>query len=610
MNEQGSSQSSYFNLNAFDSVEEFVIEPDNTKHILILVPGTTDPVNISEDSSGTATKDYWDQPFLDGMRDLVSAHPRITKYWTDFSWTGDNQKEARVKAGKDLNSLVKMFTFNERTSDTPVSIHLIGHSHGGNVINEFSQIAGSDPDIPEHVKIRSIVYLSTPFFTNQAQLNTDILHPKCKIINVWNKYDLTQSFVANFSMHQMPALISTFKADDKLKKAFKKLNETPYVKMAAAALFISKELGKPSLVNPVTYVTAPIKNYVSNSAGKILYTDILNVFINLKNILALIVKDFDKLNTNHPKFITAEILKSINAGILKDLQNKLTGSIEGLQKRITLNSEFTIDTLANDITYGIGDFVNSLNEFIEFLPTNSDNSNGLRSEFSNLIGKILLNQIQTFDDTTWEIKPQLKNLFPVKNIEVTQLDKYDKCEESKNYDAFLAHMEKLEDKYVACDQKSAEGSAIRADIIFSLLAQEQYGLVDLIDTVLKWMSVLTDGRLDDIINLTRANIAEYGKALKERDFKIIHSDPTASINIPAFVPYEKEMEWAHRKIVEVMRPFLTTPFGTSLGGIPYLAVESHSVSRRKLLPNVKSEWTLGLPIKGFNIYTIRRKKQA
>jgi len=608
MNDQGSSQSAYFNLNAFDSVEEFVIEPDNTKHILILVPGTTDPVNISEDRSGAATKDYWDKPFLDGMRDLVSAHPRITKYWTEFSWTGDNQKEARVTAAKDLNKLIYQFSYIAVRDRIPVSIHLIGHSHGGNVINEYSQIAAADPDVPENVKIRSIVYLSTPFFTNQAQLNTDMLHPKCKIINVWNKYDLTQSFVANFSMHQMPALISTFNASDKLKKAFKKLNETPYVKMAAAALFISKELGKPSLVNPVTYVTAPIKNYVSNSAGKILYTDILNVFVNLKNILSLIAFNFEELNRNYSKFITAEILKSLNTGILKNLQDKLTGSIEGLQKRITLNSEFTIETLANDITYGIGDFIKQLNEFIQFKEPSDPNN--LSSDLSILIGKILLNQIQTFDDTTWEIEPQLKKLFPVKNIEVTQLDKYDKCKESKNYDAFLAHMEKLEDNYVACDQRSAEGSAIRADIIFSLLAQEQYGLVDLIDTVLKWMDILTDGRLDDIIKQTRATISEYGKALKERDFKIIHSDPAATINIPFFVPYEKEMEWGHRKIVESVRPFLTTPFGTSLGGIPYLAVESHSVSRRKLLPSVKSEWTLGLPIKGLNIYTIRRKKQA
>jgi len=608
MNDQGSSQSSYFNLNAFDKVEEFVIEPDNTKHILILVPGTTDPVNISEDRSGTATKDYWDKPFLDGMRDLVSAHPRITKYWTEFSWTGDNQEEARIKAAKDLNHLISRFTYISIRDRIPISIHLIGHSHGGNVINEYSQIAATDPEVPDNLKIRSIVYLSTPFFTNQAQLNTDMLHPKCKIINVWNKYDLTQSFVANFSMHQMPALISTFKEDDDLKKAFKKLNETPYVKMAAAALFISKELGKPSLVNPVTYVTATIKNYVSNSAGKILYTDILNVFVNLKKILVLIQDNFGELNRKYPKFITTDIFESIQKAILTPLHDNISNSIKSLQKRIKLDSEFTIETLANDITYGIGDFIKQLNEFIQF--KNPSDSNNLSSELSILVGKILLNQIQTFDDTTWEIEPQLKKLFPVKNIEVTKLDKYDKCEESNNYDAFLAHMEKLEDKYVACDQKSAEGSAIRADIIFSLLAQEQYGLVDLIDTVLKWMDILTDGRLGEIIKLTRATISEYGKALKKRDFKIIHADPAATINIPFFVPYEKEMEWSHKKIVESVRPFLTTPFGTSLGGIPYLAVESHSVSKRKLLPNVKSEWTLGLPIKGLNIYTIRRKKQA
>jgi len=607
MNSQGSSQSACFNLNATDCIEEFVIEPDNTKHILILVPGTTDPVNISEDRSGTATKDYWDTPFLDGMRDLVSAHPRITKYWTAFSWTGDNQKEARVKAAEDLNKLIYKFSYIAARDNIPISIHLIGHSHGGNVINEYSQIAAVDPDMPDNLKIRSIVYLSTPFFRNQAQLNTDILHPKCKIINVWNKYDLTQSFIANFSMHQMPALISTFKKDDDLKKAFKKLNETPYVKMAAAALFISKELGKPSLFNPVTYVTAPIKNYVSNSAGKILYTDILNVFKNIRNILSLITANFEDLNRDYPEFISSEILNSINGGILVPLQKKITSSIEGLQKRITVNSEFTIDTLANDI-YGIGDFIDSFNSFIKF--NDPSDPNNLSSDLSILIGKILLNQIQTFDDTTWEIAPQLKNLFPVKNIEVTKLDKYDKTLESKNYDAFLVHMEKLEDKYVACDQKSAEGSAIRADIIFSLIAQEQYGLVGLIDTILKWMSVLTDGRIDDIINLTRANISTYGKELKKRDYKIIHPDPASIINIPSFVPFEVELESGQRKIMESIRPFFTTPFGSSMGGIPYLAVESHSVSRRKLLPIVKLEWASGLPIKGLNIYSIRRKKQA
>ena len=215
-------------LNATESCEQFIMETSNTVHLFILVPGTTDPVNINESITNNANIKYWDAPFLKKVLAFANSYPFKKEDVIDgFSWTGDNQIEARQHAARMLLTMIKNATYMERTTPNKRNnIHFICHSHGGNVIHEFTQMAAKDPEFTDRMKVRSIVYLSTPFFNEQAQINTDVLHPHCDIINVYNKYDLTQRFVANFSMHQMPSLLNRLQNNNKLKQAFKNLSET------------------------------------------------------------------------------------------------------------------------------------------------------------------------------------------------------------------------------------------------------------------------------------------------------------------------------------------------------------------------------------------------
>ena len=112
-----------------------------------------------------------------------------------------------------------------------VHLHLIGHSHGGNVINQFTELIASKEmiakstilkprkitEFPKLWKVKSITYLSTPFFQKKHQLNHSKLHQQCKIINVYNEYDLTQQLIADFSLVNLEGLLKSFQMD-KFKK--------------------------------------------------------------------------------------------------------------------------------------------------------------------------------------------------------------------------------------------------------------------------------------------------------------------------------------------------------------------------------------------------------
>jgi len=70
---------------------------------------------------------------------------------TDFEWTGGNTTEARYEAAVKLNGILKDYEF------TPgEKFNLIGFSHGGNVLKEFTQIYEGEK------KIDNVIFLGTP----------------------------------------------------------------------------------------------------------------------------------------------------------------------------------------------------------------------------------------------------------------------------------------------------------------------------------------------------------------------------------------------------------------------------------------------------------------
>lgn len=189
--------------------------PKNNKiyDIVMFVAGTTDPVNTTGQKH-QANTDYWQASkdnFWNKIKELKPQFLNLHIEGNFFSWSGDNDtKERNLAAARLLDLFLRVYTF---WNNQEVHIHLIGHSHGGNVINQFTELIATDAKYPKAWKVKSITYLSTPFFQHKHQLNHSKLHKQCKIINVHNEYDLTQQLIADFSLVNLEGLIKAFQMD-------------------------------------------------------------------------------------------------------------------------------------------------------------------------------------------------------------------------------------------------------------------------------------------------------------------------------------------------------------------------------------------------------------
>jgi len=205
---------------------------ENVINIVVLVSGTVDPVNMDpvlrsvsypapslvplEDkptSESKKAKDrnwYWEEnwQFRNELRMLRKQYTNLHVFEA-HGWTGDNSVQARTISGAYLaNRLCGAMNepaYYSGHLQKKVHFHFIGHSHGGNVINELTRQAAKV--WPKQWKIRTITYLSTPFFSKLHQVDTTAFDDDCKVINAFCKYDITQRVIADFSMHPMTGLI-------------------------------------------------------------------------------------------------------------------------------------------------------------------------------------------------------------------------------------------------------------------------------------------------------------------------------------------------------------------------------------------------------------------
>lgn len=206
--------------------------------IVMFVAGTTDPGN-TDGKKHHANTTYWkyidektkketEQSLNNLWNNIKKLKPQFLDLHIEgefFSWSGDNDTKERIYASERLFDLLLRVYSGWKNQE--VHLHLIGHSHGGNVINQFTELVSSKEmiakstilkprkitEFPKLWKVKSITYLSTPFFQKKHQLNHGKLHKDCKIINVHNDYDLTQQLVANFSLNNLEGLLKSFKME-------------------------------------------------------------------------------------------------------------------------------------------------------------------------------------------------------------------------------------------------------------------------------------------------------------------------------------------------------------------------------------------------------------
>jgi hypothetical protein len=459
---------------------------DKIFDIVMFVAGTTDPLNTTG-SKHQANTEYWrgiDEKtkketkesvnnFWHKIKELKPQFNNLHIEGNFFSWSGDNDtKERNLAAERLLDLFLRVYKFQKNQE---VHLHLIGHSHGGNVINQFTELIANDEMIakskilkknkftkfPKPWKIKSITYLSTPFFQKKHKLNHSKLHSACKIINVHNEYDLTQQLIADFSLVNLEGLLKTFQME-KFKKGIETLKsvnkdtiktylmgmgfENSHKKRAIPAW---REMAKAFL--EINVITSELIKYISplkieNSNLQREKKELINILINLQQW-------------------TYDVHRNYNAGI-NDGFDKITWA-----KNLNLTQGLKV-----------------LN------PLFNIKSNPKDSYLLSLLAKIFEENkglTDSIDETAWTPKKMAKGL-SIKDVNITDSDEYNSRGKKHKFDVFLKGVQgavqnrNLEDMLMRLFSQFIKPSQI--DDILDYMDYVEYIVTSDLDTQLKMLN--------------------------------------------------------------------------------------------------------------------------
>ncbi len=591
------------------SLEVVIVSPTD---IVMFVAGTTDPGNTFG-KKYDANSTYWTDRVTESKKNLwkkLKSFSYPDKQFNDlhiseefFSWSGDNNTEERNVASERLFDLImRLYGTTARKSKTH-HLHLIGHSHGGNVINQFTELITNSEmiakskilkkngikEFPKLWEIKSITYLSTPFFNNKHQLNHTKIHKNCQIINVRNKYDITQRFVADFSLHNLEAIVGAFnghevtKAIDKIKLI---LQHNVYAQLKERWSIIDKEEG--TLIWRRTVLL-------------------------LENIIFVIDEVISTITT----------LKSSLSQEKQDLTNLLT-NLRGLLE--TIRAEFDANTINRDGNYGTAEFLNDLELTLTVTPAVGilnrlfAITTGVKSSFIlNTLAGIFDDEkglTESIDDTSWSPKAQLQgnDKYDLEEIDITTKDVYSERGKETDFEDFVAAIER------SISNKNLQEVLMR---LFSQFMNE-HDLRDISTKIDGWEPYVF-GALDDGFKALRANINEYARLVGQFNADLVaeqdmteeereerrrrlageedddddDDDDDVDTTI-AFTPAsinafntdyleitnrkektkeEKKKEQENKPEAEPLRP----------GTVPYFATTAHSLSHSDLWPGVETK---------------------
>ncbi|NPC74523.1 hypothetical protein HPP05_32700 [Corallococcus exiguus] len=601
-------------------------------NIIVLVSGTVDPVNsdLKARSASYQRKKsindpdwYWQEnPAL--RQTIDEIHKRYTNVhiFTAHGWTGDNGSSNRTIAGTYLAN--RLCGANGKSAyykgflNQEVAFHLIGHSHGGNVINELT--AQAAVAWPQRWKIRSITYLSTPFFTKQHHVNTKALHKECKIINVYNKYDLTQRVVADFSLLPFHDAFKRSEFDDfgaQLKKikfdtrVFEDAVKSTRLKDADPSLWIDLKL----LMDP--------------AKGKALYDSCINTLNSVKTALAKAREVICALNNvitfDVPVEMTGDAPKNRQI-INNDLANRLQAELNKVETSLSPALKAFQARKASG-RYPLMGFFDDLNVSSPLRAVSKllqINPKTLSGPLWDLLAQVLEQQIHKFDNTTSSPKAQYAQS-PFANrivdVDVTKEDKYAQFHLDANFDNFVGRLEKCEARYA-----STVARTDLMNLVFTLLANhapvstliaEQGKTVTTIRRTLDWLVVWLKANKYLPSNLM-ALPTDPGRLFREASGMISIPAVAALAELCAVLETHvgilKERSVGQLEVTLVSSPFMqalpkasgmNVPYKAvepsplarnkleftppvSIGGLSYFMRVSHSVSRKKLYPKVRA----------------------
>lgn len=453
------------------TTETLMCEIAPPKDVVQFVAGTTDPVNTTG-LKHQANKEYWEgvDNFWAGVKELKPQYLDLHIDDGYFSWSGDNSTEERTKGAQRLHDLLLRVYGNWKQKE--VHFHLVGHSHGGNVINQFTNIIAESADFPEFWQIKSITYLSTPFFKEQHQLNHAKLHPDCKIINVHNDYDITQRIVADYTVKNLEYLIGNFIEFDRMKAAVDAIME-----MDVVAVY--KDAGL--IVN-------------NHTEGPAVWTATRDFLVQGEIIIDVIQKNVAFMSTR----ANISVEKQEFLSIINDIHQLLIQRIAVLNGNLTdRDGGYGWTELWDDIR--IYDLMPLVNRILN-MPTNESDSfllgfldSVFLEEENGLLDKI--------DDTSTSPVNQVNGAFPIEDFDITELDPYHSRGKKSDFEKFATGIEDV--------QKRADKNTLK-EILMRMISQFVdpeilQGVIDKINTM-EWIMV---GDWDDQLKEARFNLERY-----------------------------------------------------------------------------------------------------
>lgn len=558
---------------------------NDTRNIIVLVAGTVDPVCLTPNSALRAnaydsTNNYWtDNPeLINSLKELCEEYEHLALF-DAHGWSGDNTKENREIAGAYLaNRLCGSHgetAYYSGYRNKNVVFHLIGHSHGGNVLNEFTKRAAQADEWPSTWKINSVTYLSTPFFKHQHQVNTHVFSPDCKVINVINDFDLTQRVIADFSMHDLVSACSLVNEQTPaLGAALKEINETSFKES------IAKVMAVFSNVHPFTAVFNSASYKLSDQDGLLVYGQALKILSQAKTVVSELKNITDKLSTSlyYPSddVVRREVPQSSSYFISEKLHQSINNMLDALIGDIEeISSAFSKRVQKNNysITPLLGDICPALNRVIDFFSLDINDSTG---PFIDLLYQVLNNQIEVFDNTVTTPKQQLLQLSDAQLVTLNLSDKdpYHHNGDLDNFDTFIQKLEHAEASY-----ENTPSQKYLLNILITLVAPQ----TELQASLLK----------------VKQGIKQLDNALGKRTFSLkrimvnlgtLRGDITPIRKVAVRVQtLLKSYDALFGSFNVNLMKNTSAPEKHAFGSLVHFATVSHSISRQKLYAEVAKE---------------------
>jgi hypothetical protein len=608
----------------------------DVRNVIVLVTGTTAPTNVGTDPRsqshsvpGEVSGDgrYWGE-YAD-LEDRLpgSAEDALDKfnfarddawYWQDnrgfrqalvelckqysnlhlfrvHGWSGDNAADNRRVAGAYLANRLRGAggekAYYKGWLDKPVAFHLIGHSHGGNVINEFTRRAAEMGNWPKLWKIRSITYLSTPFFTTLHPVNTKVFDPECKVLNVHCQYDLTQRVVADFSLLPL-FLVAQHGSVERVGVAvkavdFDKERLSSLVSVAIGDLTVTPEsdpveilkkvfTGNLSDLARVTFGAGPLYRELERllAAAAHVIDEVRAVLTQLREPLWFPVAHNMKDKVSNRRVV-------LSAGLHRRFDQELARIRTGLlraETRLRVKREahphpdgIQLSEMADDID-AVGDVVDPLARFVEIDETK------LSGPLIDLVGDIALEQLEHFDNTRRSPDKQLEGTpfaSRIVDIDVTMHDDYsEKPDQNKRHPRFVQLIEAAERQYEQSRQKRD-----LINLLLTLGAQHEMA---------RWWGNVYGDHQDMAPWLGR------GTALAAALEDLLDSEHNRLFRAADRL-FNAGLAWAKvlhaRDVGGLEVPNSKSDTQPAIGSLDHLMRVSHSVSRQELYPPVRDALT-------------------